>query len=123
MRSPSHTRASLHPAGVRVSGLSPHALLGHGSCRNAPGALLLVIGIALWFLRSDRAVLIGGIIAAAVLATTLYLPGKIGYCQSPNMPCNYGMVPAVRFIGMTGLILISVAVFSFIRSSQKKGKS
>jgi hypothetical protein len=39
------------------------------------------------------------------------------------MPCNYGMVPAVRFLSIIGILTMAGAVFIIAKSSRKKGSS
>jgi hypothetical protein len=39
------------------------------------------------------------------------------------MPCNYGMVPALRFIAVVVGLIMAAAVVVAVRGSLKKGKA
>jgi hypothetical protein len=67
--------------------------------------------------------LIGAILSAIVFGISFWLPDKFGYCLSPRMPCHYGMVPAVRFLSVIGILTMTGVVFSIAKSSRKKGSS
>lgn len=85
------------------------------------GALLIVVGGAAFFLRSARAVIISSAIAATAYGIAIWLPGWTGYCMSPRMPCNYGMVPGIRFLAAAGFIFMVIALIRELRSARMKG--
>jgi hypothetical protein len=67
--------------------------------------------------------LIGAILSIIVFGISFWLPEKFGYCLSPRMPCHYGMVPAVRFLSVIGILTMTGVVFMIAKSSRKKGRS
>ncbi len=84
------------------------------------GAILMVIGGISLFSKKNIAAAVAA--AACILyAVAFWLPDKIGYCHSSRMPCNYGMVPGIRFISITGVLIMIVAFVSMLRKSRKKG--
>lgn len=87
------------------------------------GALLVLVGGAAFFAKKAKLSLTGAG-AALILYTAAYLlPDSIGYCRSPRMPCNYGMVPAVRFIAAVGAVTMVIAFAGIVRSVRTKGKA
>jgi hypothetical protein len=89
----------------------------------AVGALLMVIGAGTFFLKRWWQLIAGTAAACLLFIVSYWLPDVFGYCQSPRMPCNYGMVPGVRFIAIAGIVLTIIALVSFARSSRGKGIS
>ncbi len=89
----------------------------------AAGAVLIVVSAMTFLVKSARMPLISAIFSMIVFGIAFWLPDKFGYCLSPRMPCNYGMVPAVRFLSITGLLTMIGVVFSIARSYRKKGSS
>ncbi|MCK9417994.1 MAG: DUF4418 family protein [Nitrospirae bacterium] len=87
------------------------------------GAVLVVVSAITFFVKSTSMPLVGAIISTIVFGIAFWLPDKFGYCLSPRMPCNYGMVPAVRFLSIIGILTMIGVVFSIARSSLKKGSS
>jgi hypothetical protein len=87
------------------------------------GAVLIVVSCMTFLVRSTTMPLISAILLAIVFAVSFWLPDKFGYCLSPRMPCHYGMVPAVRFLSVIGILTITGVVFRIARSSRKKGSS
>ncbi len=84
------------------------------------GAILMVIGGISLFSKKNIAAAVAA--AACILyAVAFWLPDKIGYCHSSRMPCNYGMVPGIRFISIAGVLIMIVAFVSILRKSSKKG--
>ena len=86
------------------------------------GALLLLIAGATFFLKKGKPLLAPAIAGILCYVAAFWLPDIIGYCQNPRMPCNYGMVPGVRFIAVAGTIIMVIASFNLLKSAQKKGK-
>jgi hypothetical protein len=85
------------------------------------GAALMVIGgVSLYFKKNVSAV-IGAVTAGVLYGVAFWLPDKIGYCHSTRMPCNYGMIPGIRFISITGTLIMIGAVVGLLRTSRKKG--
>ena len=87
------------------------------------GAVLVVVSAITFFVKSTSMPLVGAIISTILFGIAFWLPDKFGYCLSPRMPCNYGMVPAVRFLSIIGILTMIGVVFSIARSSLKKGSS
>ena len=90
---------------------------------NIIGALLLVIGAGALFLRSEKAMVACATASFLLYLMAFWLPDKFGYCQSPRMPCNYGMVPGIRFIAVVGAISMIIAIVGLARALRKKGHS
>ncbi|HEY5998349.1 MAG TPA: DUF4418 family protein [bacterium] len=75
------------------------------------GALLLGAGAGLFALRQRGAAMALTALAAAVCVAAVVAPGITRYCANPDMPCHYGMVPSVRFIGSAvGLVQVAALV-------------
>ena len=87
------------------------------------GAVLIVVFGMTILVKSKMMPLVGAILSSIVFVIAFWLPDKFGYCPSPRMPCHYGMVPAVRFISIIGILIMIGAMFIIIRSSRKKGSS
>lgn len=87
------------------------------------GALLVLVGVAAFFAKTAKLSLTGAGAALTLYAAAYLLPDSIGYCRSPRMPCNYGMVPAVRFISAVGAITMVIAFAGIVNSVRTKGKA
>ena len=87
------------------------------------GALLVLIGGLMFFAKSPSLVIAGASTAFVLYGISVWLPDKYGYCQSPRMPCNYGMVPGIRFIAAAGALIMIGAVIGLLRTTRKKGNS
>jgi hypothetical protein len=87
------------------------------------GAVLIVVSCMIFLVKSTTMPLIGAILSAIAFGISFWLPDKFGYCLSPRMPCHYGMVPAVRFLSVIGILTMTGVVFSIAKSSRKKGSS
>ncbi len=85
------------------------------------GALLVIAGVLTLTSKSARASLIGSVCSLALFIAAFVLPEKFGYCQSSRMPCNYGMVPGVRFIAVVGVVIMLLAIVGTVKKSRKKG--
>ncbi len=86
------------------------------------GVLLAVAGIATLVLKSSASA--ASAVFGLVLSVTAYaLPDKFGYCHSSKMPCNYGMVPAIRLIAVATALLMVVALIGMYREHRRKGKA
>lgn len=85
------------------------------------GALLIVNGAVALFLKRPAAVLAAAAVGVFISYASFSLPDVYGFCKNPNMPCNYGTVPAIRFIAVvTGVILLFTTIRLF-QSIKKKG--
>jgi hypothetical protein len=73
--------------------------------------------------KSTKMPVVSAILSMILFGLAFWLPDKFGYCLSPRMPCHYGMVPAVRFLSIIGILTMIGVVFSIARSSRKKGSS
>ncbi len=87
------------------------------------GALLTGLGVISFFFRSNRLLLAASTGAVAVLISAFSMPDVYGYCRSSRMPCNYGMVPGVRFVAVTGTIILAAAGVNLGRKAFRKGNS
>ena len=86
------------------------------------GALLILAGGMTLLIKSTAMPLAGALFSTFLFGLAWWLPDKFGYCQNPRMPCNYGMVPAIRFLSVVGLIIMTGAVVSIANSYRKKGR-
>jgi hypothetical protein len=87
------------------------------------GALLVLVGGAAFFAKTAGLSLTGAAAALMLCVAAYLLPDSIGYCRSPRMPCNYGMVPAVRFIAAVGAVTMIVACAAIMNIVRTKGKA
>ncbi len=85
------------------------------------GAVLIVVSGATFLVKSTKMPLVSAIFSMIVYGIAYRLPDKFGYCLSPRMPCNYGMVPAVRFLSIIGIVIMIGVVFSVVKSYRRKG--
>jgi hypothetical protein len=88
---------------------------------NVVGILLMLAGGMTLLVKSKRMPLAGAIILVILFGIAFWLPDKFGYCLSPRMPCNYGMVPAIRFMSVIGILIMIGAIFTMVKSYRKKG--
>ncbi len=84
------------------------------------GAVLMAMGGVSFFSKKNIAAAVAAV-ACILYAVAFWLPDKIGYCHSTRMPCNYGMVPGIRFISIAGALIMIVAFAGMWRKSRKKG--
>lgn len=87
------------------------------------GALLALVGGATFFARTTKLLLAGAAAAFVLYVAAYLLPDSIGYCRSPRMPCNYGMVPAVRFTAAIGAVTMIIAFAGIVNIVRRKGKA
>lgn len=87
------------------------------------GALLLLTGGTIFFLRSDRSLLMSASVVLVLAIAAGMAPDKYGYCHSRMMECNYGMVPGIRFIAAVTTVVMVAVIFSRVWSYRKKGKA
>jgi hypothetical protein len=85
------------------------------------GALLIATGAVAFFLKQQTAIMACAGTGGVLFGLAYWFPAKFGYCRSPQMPCNYGMVPGIRFVAVLGLAVMIVALVSIARSLRKKG--
>ena len=85
------------------------------------GGLLIALGIssAIFRLKATGIVCSGASLILYVVA--FRLPDTFGYCHSTQMPCNYGMVPGVRFVAVLSAIIMAIAFIGTVKSYRKKG--
>ena len=88
----------------------------------AAGVILMALGIAMFFFKRHELMIAGVIAACLMFVISSWLPDKIGYCLSPRMPCHYGMVPGIRFIDVTGAVLMIIGLIGLTKTYRKKGK-
>jgi len=87
------------------------------------GAVLIAVSCTTFLLRSTAVPLVSAVLSATLFGIALWLPDKFGYCLSPRMPCHYGMVPAIRFLSIIGILAMAGAIASIAKSMKKKGSS
>jgi Domain of unknown function (DUF4418) len=87
------------------------------------GVLLMVLGGMAAFLRPRGVGLVCAAISDVLYVVAFLLPDKFGYCHNTQMPCNYGMVPGVRFVAVISAIIMSIALVRLVKSYRKKGNS
>jgi hypothetical protein len=87
------------------------------------GALQVIVVCMTFFVKSMMMPLVSAVLSIIVFGLAFWIPDKFGYCQSPRMPCHYGMVPAVRFLSIIGVLIMIGAVFKIAKSYGKKGSS
>jgi hypothetical protein len=83
------------------------------------GAMLMVVGGMTFFARAVKPLIITVFVTCILYGVSFRLPDIYGYCLSPRMPCNYGMVPAVRFIAVFGTLVMIVALFRLVKSFKR----
>jgi len=87
------------------------------------GAVLLAVGIGAFLLKSAPMSIVSAVVSIILYVIAFLLPDKYGYCHSSRMPCNYGMVPGVRFVAGVSGIIMAVAIISLLKSIRKRGNS
>lgn len=87
------------------------------------GAALIAVSGMTFLVRSTSMPLVSAVLSTIVFGIAFWLPDKFGYCLSPRMPCHYGMVPALRFLSISGILAMIGVVISIARSPGKKGTS
>lgn len=87
------------------------------------GGLLLAVGIVSALLRLKAAGIVCSGASLILYAVAFRLPDIFGYCHNTQMPCNYGMVPGVRFVAVLSAIIMAVAFVGAVKSYRKKGSS
>jgi hypothetical protein len=87
------------------------------------GGIFILVGILAMFMRSANAQIASAAAGCIIALIAFLLPERYGYCHSSKMPCNYGMVPGIRFIAITAIATLSIAIIGIIRSSRKKGQA
>jgi hypothetical protein len=87
------------------------------------GGLLMAVGITALLVRHANAAVIASAASFLLFCIAIWLPEKTGYCQSTRMPCNYGMVPGIRFIAAIGLLIMASAMIGIVRAHRRKGIS
>jgi Domain of unknown function (DUF4418) len=86
------------------------------------GGLLITLGVAAALLRSKVAGIICSGASLILYVVAFRLPDTFGYCHSTQMPCNYGMVPGIRFVAVLSAISMAVAFVGAVKSYRKKRK-
>lgn len=86
------------------------------------GILLALAGIGTLVLKFPASAG-NAILSLALSVAAFMLPDKFGYCHNSKMPCNYGMVPAVRLIAVLTALLMIIALIGMFRDYRRKGKA
>jgi hypothetical protein len=106
-----------------------HEGYGHMHCSDTAlaeyvvGGLLAAIGGAAFFVKKAGPAMMAAVACMILFGVSFALPDIIGYCRNPRMPCNYGTIPGVRFIAVTGAIVMIVALYGLVRSAKRKGNA
>ena len=87
------------------------------------GALLIAAGAGAFVLRYAAAPLIAAVTAFLLSSAAYVAPDIYGYCRSAKMPCNYGTVPAVRFVAVVTAVIMIIATVHLIRKRTKARSS
>jgi hypothetical protein len=87
------------------------------------GVLLIGVSCATIVVNWKLMPLVSAVLSLVVFGLAYWIPDKIGYCQSPRMPCHYGMVPAVRLLSIIGVLIMVGAVIITAKSYGKKGST
>jgi ascorbate-specific PTS system EIIC-type component UlaA len=87
------------------------------------GALLIAAGAGTFVLRHAAAPLIAAAISLLLSVAASAAPAIYGYCRSAKMPCNYGTVPAVRFVAVVTAVIMIIATVHLIRKRTKARSS
>jgi len=87
------------------------------------GGVLIALGSILAFVKIDALTLPAAVAALCLYFIAYLLPDTFGYCKSTRMPCNYGMVPGIRVLAVSGAILMVVAIVRSIKTYRKKGNT
>jgi hypothetical protein len=87
------------------------------------GALLLAAGIGAFLLKPTTTSIVSAAVSIILYVIAFLLPDKYGYCHSSHMPCNYGMVPGIRFVASISGMIMVVAIIVLVRSNRKKGSA
>jgi len=104
-------------------GFSPMHCSDTAKAEYVIGGVLMIIGALAWFLNNVKVVIAGSVVAFIAFLAAYVLPDQFGYCQNPRMPCNYGMVPGIRFIAVAGALVSLVTVIVLLKNHFTKGKS
>jgi hypothetical protein len=92
--------------------------LAHGEY--AAGALLAAAGALLLALRPGAAALGAAALALLVCVAAFFVPAYTRYCSNPDMPCNYGMAPSVRFVAALAGLVEAASVASLLRARSRR---
>jgi hypothetical protein len=87
------------------------------------GGLLIALGITPALLRLKAAEIVCSGASLTLYVVAFRLPDTFGYCHSTQMPCNYGMVPTVRFVAVLSAVIMAIAFIGTVKSYGKKGNS
>jgi hypothetical protein len=85
--------------------------------------LLIIAGAGLLALKARWVLITGGCLSLALSVSAFVLPDIFGYCHSTKMPCNYGMVPAIRLIAVVNGAVAALAVTTAVIRLPRKGKA
>jgi len=84
------------------------------------GALLVGSGLVALMTRQGKASLGAGVLAVVLFGASFLLPDVVGYCRGTQMPCNYGMVPAIRFVAVVGGLVVLAGVAGLGRDARRR---
>lgn len=87
------------------------------------GGLFILAGAAVLLMKANWAALTGASVTVGLSVAAYLIPDSFGFCHSSKMPCNYGMVPAVRLIAVVSGLLAAFAFVSLLLQRRKKGQT
>lgn len=87
----------------------------------AIGSVLIATGILTLALKYSKTTAAGAAVTLVFSVIAFTLPEVFGYCHNSRMPCNYGMVPAIRFVAVVSGLVMIIVLLAMVRVHRKKG--
>jgi hypothetical protein len=102
-------------------GYSPMYCLDTARAEYVTGTVLLLIGCSVIFIKKNTLLSYAAAALCMTYGIAFWLPDRFGYCHSTRMPCNYGMIPGIRFIAVTGMFIMIIANIGLLKKPKTKG--
>jgi len=80
------------------------------------GGIIMAAGFASFFSRTSDALKWLMFLSLTLAVSVIFIPSALGYCHSPQMPCNYGSVPMLRLLG---IFLAIISASGFVISARR----
>lgn len=87
------------------------------------GGLFILVGAIIAGSKKAWTVIMGCCLSLVLSVSAYVMPDTFGYCHNTKMPCNYGMVPAIRLIAVVGGLIAAAVIFTVIARERRKGKA